>query len=732
MKRDGMLQPVILCGGRGTRLWPISSVQRPKPFLALNSSHTMLRETANRVAGPTHCGLDFAPACVIGSARNRALVRRELPDAPLILEPAPRNSAPAVAAAALSWPDDTLILILPADHYIRDTAALHRAIKAGAEAAAQGKIVTLGLKPDHAQAGYGYIRTPRDTPLERAAPAEAFIEKPNQDVAQKYLESGDHLWNSGILIFRGDAMLEAFERHAPDIVASVRAAGENALPPRAGAEARLDPVAFSRCRSESVDYALMEKAESAAVVPVDMGWSDIGDFAKLHAVKAASPEANVCEGPVFARESSGCYLRSDGPVIAVHGLNGVAVAATPRGVIVTRLSEADTTRSLTKDAARRGFAASISNDTIDRVRRWLFSACLPHWADNAWDPKHGGFVEALDLNGRPLAKLDRRGRVLPRQIYSFSQALNLGWSDDRARRLVADGLDYIDTRARSPGGGWASSLGPEGEILSSTPALYDHAFIVLAGAAAFKATGESQARELAEEALDFIDAKLRDRTHGGFFDTAASPDRRRSNPHMHLLEACLALHEATGETRARELALEVVELFETRFFDPRSNALAENFTREWAREPGAEGDLVEPGHCYEWSVLLGFFEEETGRDLLSWRRRLISFADRVGRNDQGFAVDAVDRQARVIRGGRRLWPQLEMFRAKLFHPETAPPGEAGRILERVMSSYLADGPDGGWMDSYDDKGRPDAFTVPASMLYHMLTAFTPLFESEAR
>lgn len=722
--QEQAIHPVILCGGRGTRLWPISSDHAPKPFLPLISGRSMLAETAARVERSEN-GVAFGELTAIGSSRHEDLLRRELPEAGLVLEPLPRNSAPAVAAACLGRLREDLVLILPADHHVGDLAAFHRALAAGARAAREGAIVTFGIKPDHPATGYGYIRAP-EAGLERPAPVERFVEKPARDVAERYLEEGGYWWNAGIFLFSAGTMLDAFRAHAPDILDAVQAALLQPLPPAPGATVRLDPARFAECRSESVDYAVMERADDVQVVPVDMGWSDIGDYAALHALK--SPKGgNVCEGPVFALETDGCYVRSEGPMVAVRGLSGIAVAATPRGVLVTPLAEAASTKPLAEDAARRGFAACLQSETIARVRGWLFEDCLPFWAERAWDARRGGFVEAIGLDGQPLGDLERRGRVLPRQIYAFAHASLLGWSDPRAIDLVNKGLDYLDTRARSPHGGWAGALTPEGEPASDVRALYDHAFIVLAGAYAFMATGETRARDIGEEALSFIEAELADHVHGGFFDRSPRGEWRRSNPHMHLLEAALAMHRATGEARFTALAQTIVELFETRFFDPRSGALTETFAPDWSRAPGAPGDLVEPGHCYEWAVLLGFFEDETGRDLISWRRRLIGFADRVGRNREGFALDGVDRGANIVKGSRRLWPQLEMFRARLFHPETAPPGEASRVLDRILESYLAGGPHGGWIDAFDAQGRPAASAVPASMLYHMLTAFDPLF-----
>ncbi|XBQ16886.1 MAG: AGE family epimerase/isomerase [Oceanicaulis sp.] len=716
-----IIQPAILCGGHGSRLWPLSTERRPKPFLPLVSRRSMLAETAARVAGETG-EIAFAPVFAVGSARHETLLKAELPGAGLVLEPLARNSGPAIAAACLAAPD-SLLLLLPADHHITDIDAFRAAIARGAPSAEDGALVTFGIKPDRPATGYGYICADFDTTGAPAA-VERFVEKPDADTAAEYLASGRYAWNAGIFLARADALINAFETHAPEMIAAARAAMAETGLIRPGEVRRLDPAEFARAPSNSIDYAVMEKAEKVAVVPVDMGWSDIGDHGALYALKAATGHTH--EGAVFTRDAERCFIRSEGPMVAVRGVSDLAVVATTRGVLVTPLADAGSTKPLAEDAAVRGFAGALSDQATQKVRDWLFETCLPLWAETAWDDKNGGFVESLGLSGAPEPDLPRRGRVAPRQIYAFAQAMMLGWDDPAAEKLVLDGLDYLDTRARAPGGGWASLLSPTGDALDPALALYDHAFIVLAGAWAYRATGETGARRLAEEALEIIAERMADPVHGGWWDTDARTGPRRSNPHMHLLEAALSLHRATGETSALDLALDIVELFETRFFDPRTGALTEYFEPDWTRAPGPAGRLSEPGHCYEWAVLLGFFEEAQGRDLISWRRRLIDFADRVGRDARGFAYDAVDLSANVLKPTRRLWPQLEMFRARLFHPETAPPGEAERVLETVWSEYLAAGPEGGWMDAFDAEGRPAASHVPASMLYHILTAFSPL------
>lgn len=719
------IQPVILCGGHGARLWPLSTERRPKPFLPLLSDRSMLAETADRLKGPC-AEFAFAPIFAVGSSRHEALLKEALPGAALVLEPAARNSAAAVAAACLAARPG-LLLLLPADHHIADIEAFHRAIGAGIAAAQEGNIVTFGIHPDRPATEYGYIETAGAFELYRAARVATFVEKPDLEAAQAYLASGRHLWNAGIFLARCETLIDELAAHAPDILEAVQAASGG---PAAGAldggqVRRLDPAGFARVRPESIDYAVMEKSERVVVVPAEMGWTDIGDHGALYRHKGSQGQ-RTHEGAVFTQDAEDCFIRSEGPLVAVRGVRNLAIVATTRGVLVTPLADAGSTKPLAEEAAVRGFAGAISDIKTAEIRNWLFDVCLPVWADAAWDNRHGGFVEALGLDGSPLAASPRRGRVAPRQIFAFSKAKMLGWNDPRADRLIADGLDWLDTRGRSQSGAWASLLSPAGEALDPTATLYDHAFIALAGAWAYRACGEVRAREMAEEALTIIESRMADPLNGGYFDSEHRNAPRRSNPHMHLLEAALSLYQATSDSAVLDLALSVVELFESRFFDVRSGALTEFFGSDWSRTEDDAGRLSEPGHCYEWAVLLAFFEEAEGRDLVSWRRRLIQFADCTGRGPAGFAYDAVTTDKRVLKSTRRLWPQLEMFRARLFHPETAAPGEAERLLTCIQASYLSDGPQGGWMDAYDENGRPCAPHVPASMLYHIVTAFSPL------
>jgi mannose-1-phosphate guanylyltransferase/mannose-6-phosphate isomerase len=350
--------PVILSGGAGTRLWPLSRELYPKQLLPLAGEHTMLQETLLRLTGLP--GL-LAPLVVCNEA-HRFLAAEQLraigqtPQA-IVLEPVGRNTAPAVAVAALQATADgadPLLLVLPADHVIRDADALRQAIAAGVGPAGQGALLTFGIVPASPETGYGYIRrgARRETrdennqPLEeegfsRIAPrvldfnvysVAEFVEKPDLATAQKYVESGDYYWNSGMFLFRASVFLAELERHAPQMLAACRQAW-------AGRQAdldftRLEAAAFAACPADSIDYAVMEKTAKAAVIPLNAGWSDVGSWSALWAVGEGCEAGNVCHGDVIDIEVENSYLYAGSRLLAAVGVSDLVVVETADAVLV--------------------------------------------------------------------------------------------------------------------------------------------------------------------------------------------------------------------------------------------------------------------------------------------------------------------------------------------------------------------------------------------------------------
>lgn len=332
MAEDNRIIPVILSGGAGTRLWPLSSAARPKQFLALAGERTMLQETALRAADPAL----FEPALVIGSAEHAQLLAAQLAEigrspSALILEPSARSTAPAIALAALAVEPWRLLLVMPSDHVVRDQAAFRAAVAAARPLAQQDWLVTFGIRPTHAETGFGYIR--RGEAIGAGVHrVDRFVEKPDAATAQLYLDEGCYDWNGGIFMFRAGRYLEALRSLAPAIWEAVSAAMDGVRP--AGGEIRPDPDSFAASPSVSIDYAVMEKDERVAVVPVEMGWSDIGSWDALHEVREADARGNVANGPVTLVDSDDCLVHSAGTRVVTVGVRDLIVVVAEDAVLV--------------------------------------------------------------------------------------------------------------------------------------------------------------------------------------------------------------------------------------------------------------------------------------------------------------------------------------------------------------------------------------------------------------
>ena len=320
--------PVILSGGSGTRLWPMSTPERPKQMLALVGPASMLAATAARVGNPAV----FEAPIVVASEAHADAVEAEVPGlGTLILEPAARNTAPAIALAALAAGPDDLLLVLPSDHLIRDEAAFVAAVQAAAPEARDGWLVTFGIHVERPETGYGYIlRGLEIAPGVHAV--DAFVEKPDVDTARLYQADGRYDWNGGIFLLRAGSFLDALRTHVPDMAAPVEASVAGAR--REGRRLYPDAARFRAAPSQSIDYAVMEKADQIAVVPVAMGWSDVGSWDVLWEVAEKDEAANALGGDVIAIGASDCLIRSGGPTVAAVGVRDLIIVATRDAVLV--------------------------------------------------------------------------------------------------------------------------------------------------------------------------------------------------------------------------------------------------------------------------------------------------------------------------------------------------------------------------------------------------------------
>ncbi|OWY37871.1 mannose-1-phosphate guanylyltransferase/mannose-6-phosphate isomerase [Xenophilus sp. AP218F] len=357
------MKPIILSGGSGSRLWPLSRCLFPKQFLPLVGEASMLQDTLSRLDGIPGCS---APLLICNEA-HRFIVAEQLRQAGkaaagILLEPVGRNTAPAIALAALTATlqgEDPLLLVLAADHVIADTAAFQQAVVWARQAAEAGALVTFGIVPSHAETGYGYIEKGiRDLGSEICLPAGVspvarFVEKPDFQTASAYVESGRYLWNSGMFLFRASVFLAEMARFAPQMLESCRAA-------LAGSQQdldfiRLDAAAFAACPEDSIDYAVMEKTDKAVVVPLDAGWSDVGSWSALWAVAPQDGDGNAARGDVISHDSHNCYLHGcEGRLLAAVGIDDLVVVDTADAVLVAHKDRVQDVKKIVEQLKTEG------------------------------------------------------------------------------------------------------------------------------------------------------------------------------------------------------------------------------------------------------------------------------------------------------------------------------------------------------------------------------------------
>jgi mannose-1-phosphate guanylyltransferase/mannose-6-phosphate isomerase len=321
---------VLLSGGVGSRLWPLSRAAVPKQLQAVLGHQTMVQATAGRARGLPGLG---APLVVCNKMHVGAIVSQldaiDCPPRLVVAEPGPRNTAAAVAAAAIAADPDSVLVVLPADHVIADDEAFRSAVETAVDRAVEGELVVFGVVPDRAESGYGYIEV-GDPVGGGANRVRSFVEKPDAETAADLVESG-HLWNSGMFVFRPETVLEEMRRHAPDVLDAVQTGMDEAVP----GDSVLEPsAAFLGAPSVAFDRAVMERTDRASVVPLDAGWSDVGSWATLWEIEERDADGNVVRGDAIVHDVHGSYVRSDGRLVAVVGLDDVVVVDSGDAVLV--------------------------------------------------------------------------------------------------------------------------------------------------------------------------------------------------------------------------------------------------------------------------------------------------------------------------------------------------------------------------------------------------------------
>jgi mannose-1-phosphate guanylyltransferase/mannose-6-phosphate isomerase len=362
------LHPVILSGGVGSRLWPLSRSLFPKQLLALAGDSSLIQDTARRAVGP-----GFSDPVIVCNVEHRFLIAEQMreagitPDA-ILLEPQGRNTAPAAAIAALRITEkdpDGLLLLMPADHVIRDAQAFAGAVDSASAAALRGHMVTFGIAPTGPETGYGYVqRGPKLYETAHSFAVRRFVEKPDRDTATTYIAAGDYYWNSGMFLFQAKSFLAELERLEPALLAQCRAAFQKGK--RDLDFFRLDAAAFEACKSISIDYAVMERTDKAAIVPVEMGWSDIGSWEALWDASEKDGAGNALKGDVLHHGSRNSYLRSEGPLVAAVGVDDLIVVATKDAVLVGRKDASQDVKKIVEQLERDGRELHVTHRKVYR------------------------------------------------------------------------------------------------------------------------------------------------------------------------------------------------------------------------------------------------------------------------------------------------------------------------------------------------------------------------------
>jgi mannose-1-phosphate guanylyltransferase/mannose-6-phosphate isomerase len=712
------LFPVIMCGGSGTRLWPSSTKSRPKQFLSLVGARSIFQDTAQRVA--TLPGV--AEVVIIAGAAHAEPIERQLAEigieAVVLLEPQPRDSAPAIAAAA-AWiagrDPDGVAVIVASDHHLPDISGFHSAALAGAEAAAEGRIVTFGVAPTSPSTAYGYIQ-----PGARRGPAfdvAAFVEKPGPELAADYVAAG-YLWNSGNFIASASTLLDDFNRHAPAVREAALAAVERAR--RVGRRIHLDE-GFAVAQKISFDHAIMEKTSRATVLPVAFEWSDLGAWSAIHAVTPRDDAGNAITGTVLTLDTHSSLVRSDGPAVATIGISNLAVIAENGSVLVCDLAADQSVKAVAQHFTSSGQPEPRSPVSLfEDFDLWLRGSALPVWCTLGADHGGWGFHETLSQHGRA-AEVVRRARVQARQAYVYARAGRLGWRGPW-RAAVARGLDALEQQFRRADGLYRRLVDENGAALDETALLYEQAFVLLALSEAAKVgTDAPSVIARAERLRDALEAYRW--PAGGFRETGGQTFQ--ANCQMHLFEACLSWLTVPGIDPGpwRVIAERIAALFVRHLFSHSQGVVREFFGADWqVLEPPA-GGVFEPGHQFEWAWLLdrwralgGAVEQSVINKLYASGRRGLDPTRRVFVNRMTADFNVVDADA-------RLWPQVEALRAaKMMFDRTGGDefAEDVRIAAAALWRYLDTPIPGLWHDVEAPDGLFVVEPAPGSSLYHLI------------
>ena len=736
--------PVIMCGGSGTRLWPLSRSLAPKQLQPVTNEKSLLANTVLRLIGNENC---IPPVLICGEAYGddieAQMASEKAPLSAVITEPKGRDTA-AAAAIAAHWvkrlqnedaSEQYVVVLLPADHHISDVEGFHRSIEAAGKTAIKGYVATIGIQPTAPETGFGYIKRHADfiDGLD-SYPVMDFVEKPDLETAKSYLNEGSYLWNAGMFAFSPSVFLEELQMHAPEIATASEIAFNDANISHADDKAvrvTLKSGTFLQTPALSVDYAVMEKTTKASVLPADIGWNDVGSWAAVYEIAETDTDGNAIDGEAVTIDSKNNLLKSDSKVIAAVGVNDLIIVDTPNAILVGHRDHAQSVKKVHKQlsnaehpaAFHDGVGSSAHGKQIkDTMVSWLKDDVFPFWIENGEDKVNGGVHEAVDFTGKPFESLPKRLRVQARQTYVYAHGHLLGF--DGALEAMHAPLSFMLDKGQVAPGQFAHTLTPSGDIIQGHADTYDHAFVLFSLAWAYKVTGDQKLLQVAENTMQFLLTSLRHPTIGFKESLPSGSDLRRANPHMHLLEASMTWMKLHNHPVMADLAKEIYTLFKTKFCV--NGLLREYFEEDLSplvKAPSLESFAVEPGHLYEWAYLLKLYEELTGSKTEA-TGIMEAFADKYGiSSETGLVLNTIYPDGSMVSDpSSRLWPQTEYIRLKLSYGNEQDKKDAMVMFEKLKSNYLTfNGKTPGyWKDQLDYSGVNLTDKAPASSFYHLL------------
>lgn len=737
-----IITPIILCGGSGSRLWPLSRALAPKQFHNLTCTKTMLVSTLDRVSNRKEMEL-FAPARVVGASKFAGEISEQCRISKaevgsIILEPLMRDTSAAIAAAIADLSDsdpNKIILVLPSDHHVSDVDGFANIMRTAAESVEEsGGIMTIGIQPTRPETQFGYIeRGKGEGPVYEII---AFREKPDEETAKKFLASGSFFWNGGIFMFKVSDMVAEFKRQQAGIWKHTKKAFE--MGKTVGNLLYLDGYHFSQCDKVSIDFGIMENANTIRTTVADFDWSDVGSWNQLHEVTDQDANNNVLIGDVITHEVHNSYIRAHDRPVAVAGLDDIVVVSQPDALMIVHREKSYLVKDLHKKIADTNWPPKTMNGSgkqipyVQELSDWLFGNSLSYWAKHGFDYSLGGAHEALDYDGSVVDQGKKRLRVIPRQIYCYAKALELGWNEAECQKIVNHCAHTLTSTGWHKDGGFIHLYNLDGTVQDDTRDMYDQCFVLLGFATMWKATKSPLAKEWGEKTLLFMDEQMADPVYGGYFETPEKSGRRRANPHMHFFEAMITWYQATEDKTYLDRAAKIVELFKTKFFDYDNWRLHEMFDATW--KPLEDGtNKVEPGHQYEWVwLLLNYAKLSDDNSVKEYARKLYATALSFGHHPKTDGVaQFVEADGSDLSPIARTWCQTEALKASIAMEQAGMNHDGNlqiRMLDQLYNRYLTTSCEGGWYDAINSDGQIVSTDMPSSTFYHIFCAIVEYLE----